>query len=66
MYTTSVQDMVIGHLHKAADRLRQVSQGNDISTRGSVDVLIAINYILDSIEMLSAADGQQDCISGLQ
>lgn len=61
-----MQNTILDKLHKAADRLQRVSQSNDIPTRTSVDVLIAINYILDSIDLLSAADGQQDCTSGLQ
>lgn len=57
---------VLDSLHKAADRLQQVSQCSDIPTRASVDMLIALNRILDVIDVLSAADGQQDCTSGLQ
>lgn len=56
-----IMDASLDSLHKAADRLQRVSQCSDIPTRESVDVLIALNYVLDSISMLSTADEQQDC-----
>lgn len=56
----SMQDILLGHLHKAADRLQRISQYSNIPTKASVDVLIALNYILDSIDTLSTAD-ESDC-----
>lgn len=57
----NMQDIILDHLHKAVDRLQRMSQCDDIPTRASVDALLALNYVLDSIEMLSTADDQQDC-----
>ena len=56
-----MQAIILIQLHKVADRLRMVSQRKDIPTRDSIDVLIALNYVLDSISILSTADEQQDC-----